>query len=338
MQLAAITGTQQCEIREVPDPCVAGEFVKVKILAVPMCTEYKMYQKGGEHACLGHEAAGEIAEIAGSTLRKVGDRVVVMPQSPCGVCDLCVRGDYIHCQNVVNMLQACGSETGVATYAQYCLKQDWLCLPIPEDISMDHASMACCGLGPAFNAMQRMQVDAFDTVLVTGLGPVGLGAVVNGVVRGARVLAVESNEYRADLARQIGAEKVLDPRDPDVLDQIHSLTGGKGVDKAIDCAGVAAAQRLMVDAVRRRGDAAFVAEAQDFVLKASNDMIRKGITLHGIWHWNLTDTPRMWDTIRKAKDLLDIQITHRLPMSRVGEAWDLQLTGECGKIILHPWE
>jgi L-iditol 2-dehydrogenase len=338
MQLAAITGAEQCEIRDVPDPCVAGEFVKVKLLAVPMCTEYKMYQKGGEHACLGHEAAGEVAEIAGSTLRKVGERVVVMPLSPCGACDLCVRGDYIHCQSNVNTLKACNSPTGVATYAQYCLKQDWLCLPIPDDISMDHASMACCGLGPSFNAMQRMRVDAFDTVLVTGLGPVGLGAVVNGVVRGARVIGVEANEYRADLARQIGAAHVLDPRDPEALAQLRDLTGGKGADKAVDCAGVVPAQRFMVDGVRRRGDVAFVAEASDFTFNVSNDFIRKGITVHGIWHWNLTDTPRMWDTIRKAKDLLDIQITHRLPMSRVKEAWDLQVSGQCGKIILHPWE
>ncbi len=338
MKLAAITGPRQCELREVPDPIVTGEFVKVKLLSVPMCTEYKTYQKGGPADCLGHEAAGEIAQIAGSTLRKVGERVVVMPMFACGACDLCRRGDYIHCQHNVNALQVCGCKTGVATYAQYCLKQDWLCLPIPDDISTDHASMACCGLGPSFNAMQRMRVDAFDTVLVTGLGPVGLGAVVNGVVRGARVIAVESNPYRTDLALNLGAEKVLDPRDPGILAQILSLTGGKGVDKAVDCAGVPPSQRLMVDAVRRRGEVAFVAESGEFTLKVSNDLIRKGIDIHGIWHWNLTDAPRMWDTIRKAAPLLDMQITHRLPMSRVQEAWELQLEGDCGKIILHPWE
>lgn len=338
MQLAAITGPRACEIRDVPEPRAKGGIVKVKLLAVPMCTEYKTYEKGGPADCLGHEAAGEVVDAAGSTLRRAGERVVVMPLSPCGLCDLCRRGDYIHCQHPVNTLQACASPTGVATYAQYCLKQDWLCLPVPEDISIDHASMACCGLGPSFNAMQRMRVDGYDTVLVTGLGPVGLGAVVNGVVRGARVLAVEANAYRADLARRIGAAQVLDPRDPDVLDQIRSLTGGKGVDKAVDCAGVSPAQRLMVDAVRRRGEVAFVAEGGDFTFKVSNDLIRKGITIHGIWHWNLTDAPRMWETIRRAGPLLDLQITHRLPMSRVQEAWELQTSGNCGKIILHPWD
>lgn len=338
MKTVAITGVRECELRDAPEPRVRGEFVKVKLLSVPMCTEYKAYKNGGASSNLGHEAAGEVAEIDTSSRLKVGDRVVVMPLYACGKCNLCIHGDYIHCQNNVPALKLCGSETGTGTYMQYCIKQDWLCLPIPEDISIDHASMACCGLGPAFNAMVRMQVDAFDTVLVTGLGPVGLGAVVNAVVRGARVIAVESHPYRAHLAREIGAEVVLDPRDEDVLQQILDLTGGLGVDKAVDCAGVPASLRLMVDAVKRRGHAAFVAEGGDVNIKVSNDMIRKGITLHGIWHWNLADTPLMWDTVRKAAPLLDKQITHTFPMSRVQEAWELQLTGECGKIILHPWE
>jgi len=338
MKTVAITGARQCELRDVPMPRVRGEFVRVKLLSVPMCTEYKMYRSEGSGSNPGHEAAGEVAEIDTSARLKVGDRVVVMPLYPCGRCDLCVRGDYIHCPDTVPALKLCDSESGTATYAQYCIKQDWLCLPIPDDISTDHASMACCGLGPTFNAMVRMNVDAFDTVLVTGLGPVGLGAVVNAVVRGARVIAVESHPYRADLARDIGAVSVLDPRDEDVLKQILDFTGGKGVDKAVDCAGVPASQRLTIDAVRRRGQAAFVAEGGDLNINVSNDMIRKGITLHGIWHWNLTDTPLMWDTIRRAGPLLDKQITHTFPMSRVREAWELQLTGECGKIILHPWE
>ncbi|HMN60123.1 MAG TPA: hypothetical protein PJ988_07150, partial [Anaerolinea sp.] len=101
--------------------------------------------------------------------------------------------------------------TGTAAYAQYLIKPDWLLLPIPEDISTEHAAMACCGLGPTFGAMQRLAVEAFDTLLICGLGPVGLGGVINAVRRGARVIGVESNPYRAQLALQLGAEIVLDP-------------------------------------------------------------------------------------------------------------------------------
>ena len=70
----------------------------------------------------------------------------------------------------------------------------------------------CCGLGPTFGAFERMEVNAFDTVLVTGLG-----AVANAVYRGARVIGVESNTWRAQRARDLGAEVVIDPRSGEAL-------------------------------------------------------------------------------------------------------------------------
>ncbi|MBM3279439.1 MAG: zinc-binding dehydrogenase [Candidatus Handelsmanbacteria bacterium] len=108
--------------------------------------------------------------------------------------------------------------------------------------------MACCGLGSTFGAMQRLGVSAFDTMLITGMGPVGLGGVINGVYRGARVIAVEQHPYRRQLA--LGASAALDPGAGDLLPAITDLTGGTGVDKAIDCSGAAAAQRLLSAAAR----------------------------------------------------------------------------------------
>ena len=73
--------------------------------------------------------------------------------------------------------------------AQLMLKPDWLLRKVPKDVPDDYAALACCGLGPTFGAIQRMAVSSYDTLLITGLGPVGLGGVVNGVYRGARVIA-----------------------------------------------------------------------------------------------------------------------------------------------------
>lgn len=338
MKVAAITGKRQAELIDVPDPRPAEDFALVKIHVAPMCTEYKAYRRGHETHGLGHEAAGEVVEVAQPGKVKVGDRVVVMPQYPCGRCALCLAGDYIHCQQCVDPHAICGGETGTATFAQYVVKQDWLLLPIPEGMSYEHASMACCGLGPAFSAMQRMGVGAFDTVLITGMGPVGLGAVVNAVFRGARVIAVEGHPYRAKLARELGAAAALDPADDGAVQQVLDLTDGLGADKAVDCAGAPEAQRLLIDAVRRRGDVAFVGQAGDLTIGVSRDMTRKGITLHGVWHWNLCDAPLMMRMIRACGELLDRQITHTFPLARVRDAWELQLTGECGKVLLQPWE
>jgi len=337
VKVVAITGKREAALIEKPDPQPHENIVVVKIQVIPMCTEYKAFAAGQCSESLGHEAAGEVAAIAQPCRVKVGDRVVVMPQYPCGRCPLCLRGDYIYCQQGIDVLKESGNVAGRATFAQFVLKQDWLLLPIPDDLSYEHASMACCGLGPTFGAMQRMNVDAFDTVLLTGMGAVGLGGVINGVVRGARIIAVESHPYRAKLARELGAETVIDPHDPDALAKIYDLTGGIGVDKAIECSGASAARRLLVDATRRRGQVALVGEGSEFTVHVSNDMIRKGLTLLGSWHFNLADAPRLMQVIRSARGLLDKLITHTFPMHQVQEAWELQMTGNCGKVLLYPW-
>ena len=337
MRVVAITGPRACELVEKPDPHAGEDIVVVKIHAIAMCTEYKAYVDGAQTDCFGHEAAGEVVEIAQPGKVAVGDRVVVMPHSPCGKCAHCLAGEYIHCEAAVDVLAVTGSEAGTATYAEFCLKQDWLLLPIPDGMSFDHASMACCGLGPTFGAMQRMNVGAGDTVLTTGLGPVGLGGVIAATWHGARVIGVEGNAYRADLARTLGASDVVEPGDG-ALEAVRDLTGGAGVDKAVDGSGAPPAQRLIIDALRRRGQMCFVGEGGDLTITVSRDMIRKGITLHGQWHWNLADTPKMMKLIAESGDKLDALITHTFPTEHVRDAWELQAAGQCGKIVLHPWE
>ena len=237
MKAVRISGERQAELIDLPDLEAKGEYMVVKIHATPMCTEYKAYRAGHLWQGIGHEAAGEVVEVAQPGKVKVGDRVAVMPQLPCGRCALCLKGEYIHCQYLENLTEATGYEGGNGTCAQYVLKQDWLLLPLPDGMSYEHAGMACCGLGPTFGAMQLMQVDAFDTVLVTGLGPVGLGAVVNAVYRAARVIGVEGQPFRANLAQELGAETVIDPAEEGALEQLMELTDGLGIDKAIDCCG-----------------------------------------------------------------------------------------------------
>ena len=104
------------------DPQAAGDVVVVKIHAVPMCTEYKGFVSGGTGEHFGHEAAGEVVEVAQPGRVKVGDRVVVQPQNGCGKCSLCAIGEHIHCQNGHNIREIIGTDPASATYAQYLHK------------------------------------------------------------------------------------------------------------------------------------------------------------------------------------------------------------------------
>jgi L-iditol 2-dehydrogenase len=339
VKVVAITGPGQVELVERPDPSPRADWAVVRVHVAPMCTEYKAFREGRASDALGHEAAGEVVAVAGPGPVREGDRVVVLPQALCGRCELCRSGEYIYCREAPDARTATGSPTGTATFAQYVVKQQALLVPIPPGLAAEHAALACCGLGPTFGALRRLGVDATDTVVITGMGPVGLGGVVGARARGARVLAVEGNPYRARLALELGAEAVVDPADPDAARRLRELTGGGGPDKGIECSGSPQAQRLLVEAVRPRGAVALIGEGAELTVHVSRDLLRKGLTLHGCWHYNLADAPRLLGLIARLAPtgILDRLITHAFPMSRVREAWELQRTGQCGKVLLYPW-
>ncbi|MFN8464871.1 MAG: zinc-binding dehydrogenase [Caldilineaceae bacterium] len=337
MKQVAITGERQAALVDTPDLQPFDNWVVVKIHAAPMCTEYKRYLGGQPTEVLGHEAAGEVVAVAQPGRVKVGDRVVAMPLYGCGVCPLCVSGDYIHCENTKAFAKMPQLRHGQATYAQYLLKQDWLLPRIPDGVSYQRASLACCGLGPSYGAMQLMGVDAFTTILITGAGPVGLGAVVNARFRGARVIVVESAPWRAARAEEMGAAAVLDPRDKKIVKQIQELTEGRGVDCSLDCSGTTQAERLCIDATRRKGKVAYIGECTDRLsIRVSPDLIRKGLTVLGSWHYNLNEFPHVMQII-KDSPLIDLLISHTFPMSCVRDAFECSISRESAKIILDPW-
>jgi threonine dehydrogenase-like Zn-dependent dehydrogenase len=334
---AVISGERQVDLVEVPGPQPKDNWVLVKVHASALCTEYKAWLAGHELPTIGHEGAGEVVAVAQPGPLEVGNRVVILPLYACGRCALCLDGDYIYCQNEYNYVAFMGSDTGRGTFAHYVLKPPWLLPRIPDGVSYAHATMAIDGIGASFGAFQAIDVSAADTVLVTGLGPVGLGAVVNARFRNARVIGVEPAPWRQKRALEMGAEAVMDPDDGDLLAKILDLTGGKGVDCAVDCSGRVEAERLCIDATRRRGRVAFVGECGDeLTLRVSPDMIRKGLTVVGSWLYNMGDYPKVMQVIQESP-LIDLLISHQMPMSQMQEAFELLATGQAAKIVVDPW-
>ncbi len=109
---------------------------------------------------------------------------------------------------------------------------------------------------------------------------------------------VERLPYRQQKAKELGADLVLDPDDPNIRSQIMQYTGGIGVDACLETAGKLKAQRLCIDVARRRGQIALIGECgDDLAIKASPDFIRKGIVLIGQWHYNLNGTFKIMKVI-----------------------------------------
>ncbi len=343
MKVVALPRVGACEIITKPLPRIQRDYVMIKVLVAPMCNEHLAYSQWdfrdrNRPDSLGHEAAGEVVEVGLNSRFRPGDRVVALSGYPCGRCAMCVSGAYAHCADTEDPRTVCGSKSGECGFAQYIIKAEWLLLPIPESMSYAHASMACCGLGATFTAMENMGVREGDAVLVTGLGPVGLGAVINGVARGARVLAGGSSPYRQDLALELGAESVVNPRSTGSLAAVLELTDGVGPDFVIDCSALALYQRFGLDAVRRGGSVTFLGESGVLPIHIDQDLIQKGVTLRGSLDLYLPHVGKIFDVIARNGELIDKFITHEFPLEGVEPAWQLQLQRKCGKIILRPWD
>ena len=333
MKTAAITGPGKVEIVDRPIPVAWGDLVVVKILVAPMCTENKGRKTGEISDVLGHEAAGVVVDAGSSVRVAVGDRVVVMPQTSCGRCRYCVSGEHMYCQSPRDILAESGQTYGVATFAQYMLKPDWLLLPVPDDVSLAHAAAAGCLLGPSFNAAERMTLSAVDTLLVSGCGPVGLGAIAHGLGRGARVLALETHPFRQQLAADLGVE-VFNPLEPGFEKRILDSTDGWGVTTSIETSGAPSNPALLSRVSARRARMSIVAWGLDIALPP---IVPLGLDIYGCWHWNhQVKGQQMIETIRRAQPILERVVTHRFDLEDVANAMDLQDTGNCGKVQLFP--
>ncbi len=315
-------------IEECPDPVAEGAWVVVKVHASPICgSDKNAYFSSDAVRTAGHEGTGVVVETAGSSLLKKGSRVILNPLSGCGTCDLCRTGNYIYC------LSKPPFETH---FAEYVRVQDFVCSPLPDDISFELGSLAGCALSPALNAIKRMRLGGFDTVLVTGLGPVGMGALTICALLGARVIAVDSIAFRKEMAAELGAEIVLDARDPDLGGKIKEAMNGLPLTKAIDTSGSGEAERTCIDAVGPGGTVAFIGENRgEIPVSPSRDFIRKGLTLLGAWHYNLNDAGDMLAILRRSPTVGRL-ITNVFRLEEAQAAFDTFVSGDACKVVFRP--
>ena len=175
-------------------------------------------------------------------------------------------------------------------------------------------------------------------MLVVGLGPVGLATLMLCKAMGAqKLIGVEMNDYRIETAKKLGlVDVVFKPSDP-VVDEIRAITGGHGVEKAIDCSASDAGRQTAVRATRDWGKVALVGEGNSMTLNPSPDMMHAQKSVYGSW---VTSTWRMMDLVERLVrwgihpgDL----ITHEFPLEKAAEAYALMASGKCGKVsVVYP--
>ena len=185
--------------------------------------------------------------------------------------------------------------------------------------------------GTAYAALRRMNLAGGSTLAVFGQGPVGISATILGAEMGARVIAVEANAERLALAKQYGADSVVDASKEDSEKALKELTRGEGVDLALDCTGVAAARLAAVRSAKTWGTVCFVGEGGDVTLDVSRDMLRKQLTLVGSWTFSAMGMGECARFVADNRIPLERIFTHRWTLDQADEAYrvfDRQASGK----------
>ncbi|GAB5452402.1 MAG: Zn-dependent alcohol dehydrogenase [Halioglobus sp.] len=295
---------------------------------------------------LGHEAAGVVESVGpGVTSLAAGDHVVLTPVPPCGSCYFCLRGDAALCAknsslhtyalaDGVTGLSA-GDETiykglGVAAFAEQVVSTANGAVKIPDDVPLDIACLMGCALQTGIGAvLNTSDVEAGATVLIMGLGGVGIAAVQGARLAGAAVIiASDPVAERRELAKQFGATHVNDPGSEDLLAQCQAITEGIGLDYAFETAGIAKLTEVAIALVRPGGTVVCVGaapldqgiEINPLTLFSSLEKKLCGCLMGS--SNSLHDIPRLARLWKNQRLDIEGMVTNRRPLSEINEAFD----------------
>jgi alcohol dehydrogenase, propanol-preferring len=245
-------------VRDVPMPKVGDDQVLVEVGACGICyTDVKIWKGIGAlnaplpHV-LGHEIAGTVTELGRnvSGVQK-GERVVVYLYETCGKCEYCQTGKENECVNRVGYI---GSNRW-GGYEEYVTVRSDNVIKIPHNLSFeDAAPLADAGLTPYHAIVDRAQVKAGETALLVGMGGLALTALQ--VLKkhvGAKAIAVSRTQSKLDMAKELGADLIINTTSDDGVDTVKKFTDGYGVDYIFDFVG--SAETVIRDAkyIRRSG-------------------------------------------------------------------------------------
>ncbi len=333
MKAVVFTGDRTLELMEVPDPTPGPGEVVLEIKASGMCGsdlhQYRAPRKENLNIA-GHEPCGIVAAGGAGVSHeqaKVGDRVMDHHYSGCGVCKHCRGGWSQMC--LEGSIVYGGSGDGA--HARYMLVPAHTIVKLPEALSFKTGAAISCGTGTAYGALKRLGLAGDETIAIFGQGPVGLSATQLAKAMGARVIALDINAERRNLATHFGADEVVDPMSNDVVDAIRDLTHGEGAQKTLDCSSNSEARRAAVQAVRTWGTACYVGEGGDVTLDVSNDLLRRQVKLVGSWTFSKSGQADCAEFVADRKIDVDSLFTHEFMLDQAEEAYKLFDTQTTGK-------
>jgi alcohol dehydrogenase len=333
MKAAVFVGPGKIILEEKPIPQVGPGDALVKITTTTICgTDVHILK--GEYPVepgriVGHEPVGVIAELGpGVTGYSIGQRVVIGAITPCGQCNACLDHHQAQCGGKAlggwrfgNTIDGCQAEYVKVPFAMANLT------PVPDGLTDEQVLMCPDIMSTGFGGAESGQIKIGDTVTVFAQGPIGLCATAGARLKGAsQIIVVDTVPARLEMARRMGADVVLDYKQVDPVAEIMKLTGGQGVDVAIESLGTQQTFESCLRSLKPGGTLSSLG-VYSGKLSLPLDAFAAGLGDHKIV---TTLCPggkermrRLMNIVASGRVSLEPLVTHRFKLDQIEEAYEL---------------
>lgn len=346
MKAALKTEDGTFTMEEVETPQLAGaDWVRARVRVAGICgTDLRHWKKHEpELAChiVGHELAGEVVEVGPEvTSVAIGDRVSIETVLGCGHCDWCRARRYNLCPDLYPTRTASVSRA----YAEFVVGPQHKFYKLPDAIGFDDAALIDT-YSVCLHAHNLSGVTIGDKVAIIGAGPIGLGQLMLAKAAGADAIIIDKVAHSLEVALRLGADAVVDAAKQDPVAAVHAFSDGRGADIAFECAGGKAMPETLPQATRmaRRGGAvvivggfdegktAIALEWQRIQMSEIRILPSASFALHDIY----PEQRQVIDLIARGKLRTQELITHRFPLDRINEAFEVaQAKDDTGAIFV----
>ncbi|TWE01122.1 L-gulonate 5-dehydrogenase [Neobacillus bataviensis] len=321
MKAVQVSKPHELTIQEVEKPQIVNPMdVLVKVKRVGICgSDLHIYHGTNPLATLprvvGHEVAGEVVEIGPEVANlQVGDHVVVEPIRYCGECYACRKGQPNVCQSLT--VFGVHEDGGM---------REWIVLPekqlhkVNSELPWEEIVLAepyTIGAQAVF----RGQVEAGDTVLIQGAGPIGICVLKMAKFHGATVMVTDLNDERLSFAKENGADVVVNAGREEVLMAVHEWTKGEGANKVIDAVCLPSTFALSLEAVSAAGNVVVLGFDEQPAAISQLPITKKEVTITGS-RLQTYQFPKVVELLNEGELRHNGLVTHTFPLAQVQEAF-----------------
>ncbi|RDE06286.1 zinc-dependent alcohol dehydrogenase [Sphingomonas aracearum] len=333
MKAALKTAEGTFQVTEAERPIIpAPHFVLARVRVAGICgtdlRHWKKHDPALECHIMGHELAGEAVEVGEAVTNvKPGDRVVIETVMGDGVCEYCRIQRYNICEHLYDVRTQYVSRA----YAEYVVGPAEKFYRLPDHVSFEEASLIDT-FSVCLHAQHLSGLGINDKVAVIGAGPIGLGQMMLAKASGADVVICDLVQGSLDLAKELGADAVVNAAEEDAVERVKAFTGGRGADIVFECAGGESMPQTLPQAtkmVRRGGKVVIVGgfdagettiplEWQRIQMSEIQLIPSASFAMHDIYR----EQGMVLDLIAKGRIDVEKLITHRFSLDQINEAFD----------------